>query len=99
MATKIEVLNDSTYSQFIVMGVIQAAREVLAESNNAPLGDVRKRFARSLLENPQGYVEVFKSLVIVDLDTSTWEVTSETQKINGARIKVLAIFNEAGRIF
>ena len=99
MATKVEVLNDPTYEQFMLMGMIQAARVIVVEANNVPRTDARKAFARAILTNPIPYVSVFKYLGIVSFDTTNWATLTETQKITGANTLVTASFNEAGNIY
>lgn len=97
MATKIQVLNDPTYDQYIMMGAITASRNVIAE-NGVPLSHFRKAFAKRILSDPLSIINVFKSLVIVSFDTSTWEALTETQKINGAVTLCTSVFNEAAGI-
>lgn len=99
MATKIQVLADPTYQQYIMMGIIQASRNINQESNDTPGGDKRKSFARSILSNPSGYIGVFASLVVVSFDTSTWEVLTEAQKVSGATTLCSQCFNEAANIY
>lgn len=99
MATKIEVLNDVEYAQYVMIGMIQAARNVLAESNSTPRANLRKDFAKRILSNPQADIETFKSLMIVSFDTSNWGTFSEQQKIDGGTILAAQVFNEAGGIY
>jgi len=98
MATKIEVLAMSEYESYIMMGMIQVDRDVIAEPSSTSKWDHRKNFAKQILQNPYSFVQVFKSLVIVDLDTTNWGTFSEVQKISGAKVRVALVFNEAGNI-
>lgn len=99
MATKIQVLNDVTYQQYIQIGMLLAARQVNAEVDASAKGQARTALARQILTSPSGLLGVFMSLCIVSFDTSTWEVLTETQKISGAQSLCYSVFNEAGNIY
>jgi len=78
---------------------IQVARDVISENAQTPNHDKRLVFARQILQNPSSSNSVFKSLVIVDLDTTNYDSLTEAQKISGAKTRVANVFNEAGYIF
>lgn len=99
MATKIQVLNDATYQQYIQIGMLLAARQVNAEVDSSAKGQARQALARQILNSPSSLLGVFMSLCIVSFDTSSWEVLTETQKISGAQSLCYSVFNEAGGIY
>lgn len=97
--TKIEVLNLSEYSQYIMIGMIQVSRDIVAEAANIPFHDKRLIQARQILQNPLEKINTFKTLAIVLFDTGTYEGLTEAQKIAGAKTLVASVFNEATYIF
>lgn len=102
MATKLEVIAGqyaNEYTQYIMIASIQVARDVVAESSGIAFHAQRLVFARQILQDPMSRVNVFKSLVIANLNTSTYESLTEDQKVSGAKTLVAAVFNEAGYIF
>ena len=99
MATKIQVLNDPDYSQYIMISMITVARNIIAEASNVPFHAQRLTAARQILQNPLAHISTFKSLVVVSFDTTNWEALTETQKISGGVTLVGNVFNEAMYIF
>lgn len=99
MATKIQVLNDNEYAQYIMISMITVARNIIAESSSVPLHGQRVVAARQILQNPLDKISTFKSLCVVSFDTSTWESLTEAQKISGGATLVGNVFNEACYIF
>jgi len=98
MATKIQVLADPTYEQYIMMGMVNVSRTVLQEVSSVDKAHLRKNFAKSILRDPTAYVLTFKSVAIVSFNTATWETLSEAEKITGATTLCGNIFNEIAGI-
>jgi len=92
MATKITVLNDENYEPYVAMGMVLAARALLTQ----PISSNKKRFARAVLREPMTYVQTFKRLIIVGIDTSNWNALSETQIIAATQAQATIVFSEAG---
>lgn len=99
MASKIDVLNMPEYGQYIMIAMIQVARNILAEAVNTPFHDKRLVQARQILTDPSSKVNTFKSIVLVTFDASNYENLTEAQKITGATNLVANVFNEATYIF
>lgn len=97
--TKIEVLNLSEYSQYIMIAMITVARNIIAESTNTQFHAQRLVQARQILENPTAKINTFKSLCVVSFDTSSYQSLTEQQKIDGGTTLVASVFNEACYIF
>lgn len=101
MATRIEILNDTTFHQIIDLASIKAARLILAEAASTDKAHLRKDLARRILSSPSSMTSIFASFIVMDLTTTqltNWGTYTEDQKIDGARDRILAVWNEAGNI-
>jgi len=99
MASKVEVLRNQDYADYIMISMITVSRNIIAEATNIPFHAARVVAARQILQNPLTRIGEFKSLAITLFDTSTWESLTEAQKISGGVSLVGQVFNEAMYIF